>query len=71
MHSTETPAEWKNLPSLAIPDGAHNYVKGTCSKNQNILPTLNMGHLITLLCINTHTQGSVMELYFQNTQQTV
>lgn len=29
VHSTETPQEWKNLPSLAIPDGAHNYVKDT------------------------------------------
>lgn len=29
VHSTETPKEWKNLPSLAIPDGAHNYVKDT------------------------------------------
>ena len=34
VHSTETPKEWKNLPSLAIPDGAHNYVKGK-KTNQN------------------------------------
>ncbi|XP_052800173.1 late secretory pathway protein AVL9 homolog isoform X2 [Mya arenaria] len=27
VHSSEAPPEWKHLPSLAIPDGAHNYTK--------------------------------------------
>ncbi|XP_052245528.1 late secretory pathway protein AVL9 homolog [Dreissena polymorpha] len=27
VDSHETPAEWKHLPSLAIPDGAHNYTQ--------------------------------------------
>ena len=26
--SPETPAEWKHLPFLAVPDGAHNYLEG-------------------------------------------
>ena len=29
VHSNEAPLEWKHLPSLAIPDGAHNYTSGT------------------------------------------
>lgn len=28
VDSHEVPPEWKNLPSLAVPDGAHNYIKG-------------------------------------------
>jgi hypothetical protein len=28
VSSSEVPAEWKHLASLAIPDGAHNYLKG-------------------------------------------
>jgi len=27
--SHEIPPQWKYLPSLALPDGAHNYTKGT------------------------------------------
>ena len=26
--SASVPSVWKNLPSLALPDGAHNFVKG-------------------------------------------
>ena len=26
--SHEIPEEWKHIPSLALPDGAHNYEKG-------------------------------------------
>ncbi|ESO88012.1 hypothetical protein LOTGIDRAFT_206952 [Lottia gigantea] len=29
VESHEIPKEWKHLPSLALPDGAHNYVKDT------------------------------------------
>ena len=29
VDSHELPQEWKHLPSLALPDGAHNYQKGT------------------------------------------
>ncbi|KAL4222299.1 late secretory pathway protein avl9 [Mactra antiquata] len=29
VNSHEAPVEWKNLPSLAVPDGAHNFVKDT------------------------------------------
>lgn len=28
VESNEIPEEWKHLPSLALPDGAHNFVKG-------------------------------------------
>ena len=28
VDSHEIPEEWKNIPSLALPDGAHNYEKG-------------------------------------------
>jgi hypothetical protein len=27
------PEEWKHLPSLALPDGAHNYQKGESHTN--------------------------------------
>lgn len=29
VDSTDCPEEWKHLPSLALPDGAHNYIEGT------------------------------------------
>ena len=29
VDSSELPTVWKNLPSLALPDGAHNHDKGT------------------------------------------
>ncbi|XP_045168814.2 late secretory pathway protein AVL9 homolog [Mercenaria mercenaria] len=29
VHSNECPPEWKHLPSLAVPDGAHNYIEDT------------------------------------------
>ncbi|KAL5007422.1 hypothetical protein ScPMuIL_016228 [Solemya velum] len=29
LNSHEIPSEWKHLPSLALPDGAHNYTKDT------------------------------------------
>ena len=32
VESHEIPEEWKNIPSLALPDGAHNYLKGIYSK---------------------------------------
>jgi hypothetical protein len=28
VDSNEVPPEWKHLPSLALPDGAHNYTQG-------------------------------------------
>lgn len=28
--SGEVPLAWKYLPTLALPDGAHNYSKGNC-----------------------------------------
>jgi len=28
VNSSECPKEWKHLPSLALPDGAHNYTEG-------------------------------------------
>jgi hypothetical protein len=28
VDSHDLPEEWKHLPSLALPDGAHNYDKG-------------------------------------------
>jgi len=28
VNSSECPEEWKHLPSLALPDGAHNYTEG-------------------------------------------
>lgn len=28
MDSNQVPEEWKHLPSLGVPDGAHNYTKG-------------------------------------------
>lgn len=28
VDSNEVPPEWKHLASLAIPDGAHNYMEG-------------------------------------------
>lgn len=31
--SGEVPVEWKHLPTLALPDGAHNYSKGSSAKN--------------------------------------
>ncbi len=27
-NSSKVPDEWKHLPSLALPDGAHNYTEG-------------------------------------------
>ena len=32
--SHEIPEEWKHIPSLALPDGAHNYQKGWCAVNK-------------------------------------
>jgi hypothetical protein len=29
VDSNQVPDEWKHLPSLGIPDGAHNYTKGS------------------------------------------
>jgi len=29
VHCSECPEQWKQLPSLALPDGAHNYTEGT------------------------------------------
>jgi hypothetical protein len=29
VDSNQIPDEWKHLPSLGIPDGAHNYTKGS------------------------------------------
>ena len=28
-HSSELPSQWKHLPSLAMPDGSHNYEADT------------------------------------------
>ena len=28
-HSSELPSQWKHLPSLALPDGSHNYDSDT------------------------------------------
>ena len=28
-HSSELPSQWKHLPSLALPDGSHNYESDT------------------------------------------
>ena len=28
--STLLPSQWKHLPSLALPDGSHNYEQDTC-----------------------------------------
>lgn len=29
VNSHEIPPKWKNLPSLALPDGSHNYESGS------------------------------------------
>jgi hypothetical protein len=30
VDSSDCPDEWKQLPSLALPDGAHNFNEGFC-----------------------------------------
>ena len=38
--SPQLPTEWKHLPSLALPDGAHNYVEGLFTEAKIIFKLL-------------------------------
>ena len=44
--SSGIPSVWKNLPSLALPDGAHNFIKGLTTIVASIMTVL---YLFTLL----------------------
>jgi hypothetical protein len=30
-YSSELPSQWRNLPSLALPDGSHNHTQAPCA----------------------------------------
>ena len=48
VDSHDIPAEWKHLPSLALPDGAHRYDKGKTAHILNSLFEITFCDLITL-----------------------
>ncbi|XP_067648728.1 late secretory pathway protein AVL9 homolog isoform X2 [Haliotis asinina] len=58
VDSHDVPERWKHLPSLALPDGAHNYVKDTVFFH---LPSQDGGRK-TVYCVSCYRQMDAKDL---------
>ena len=68
VDSNEVPDAWKHLPSLAIPDGAHNYEKGVLQISVRII--CKIGHF-EVLKIQPHKQFFHVNIQIDRVQKSL